>query len=264
MPEAIIVVANSKGGTGKTTTTATLGRIFSMPPYNRGVLMLDMDPQSSLTLSFGITKAQAERANLSHAMRRDRTHQSLDRVIRYLGGMLYLAPSHKEQMDELEREMAVRVTGRDTALKRALREIDWPDLILIDTAPALGILKINALVVATHVIVPTKPAAVDIGGLGEFLDTLDEVYELNEGLVRLGILLTFYHPRYRMHRAALAGLTTGETIGGFRVFDTMIGDSVKVAEAPGEAVTVVDYQPDNKRAQEYRALAQEVLERMGL
>lgn len=161
-------------------------------------------------------------------------------------------------------ELTIMTVGRDFVLRDALESLRGADMVLIDTMPGINILLVNALVAATDVLVPTQPQVLALGGLGKFLDTLRQIERVNPGLNRLGILLTFYRDRYRLHRAAREGLEQSDIQEGFRLFETRIGQSVKVAEAPGEGETVIEHAPDNDRAREYRALAQEVLERMGL
>ena len=257
----VIAVANHKGGTGKTTTTHTLGHILAA---ERGLrtLLIDLDPQGSLTLACGVPREWAENHNVSHMLQRGKRARSLGELAFQVGPRCDLVPSHKEQLAECQRELAVRMVGRDTALRMALRhQADAYSVVLVDCMPGFDILSINALVAATHVLVPLKPTIMDIGGLGEFLDTLDVVEEMNPDLVRLGILVTFYHPQYNLHRQGLEML--GTSLHGFPVLQAKIGESVKVAEAPGLGRTVVEHDGDNRRAEEYRALADEVLRLLG-
>lgn len=249
-----IAIANHKGGVGKTTTTHALGATFAKKGLT--VLMVDLDPQSSLTEACGVYDAEGQ--SMAEVLGGSSPgHKRLFSITRQLGERLYLAPSTIE-MARAQRDIASRITGRETAVKRALNSLDGIDIVLMDCPPSLDMLTLNGLVAATHVIIPSKPQIVDLRGLRLFLDTLDQIEDSNPDLTRLGILLTFWE-RVNHHRDALELLQSDPDLH-VPVFHTKIGKSIRVAEGPAQGESIIDYSPANPRAEEYQALAEEVLE----
>lgn len=258
----VIAIANHKGGVGKTTTTHALGSIFARE-YGLRTLMVDCDPQSSLTMACGIAKEDAALHNLAQALRRSVKAVDLNDLTIPLGNGFCLVPADREALSDMQLELSVRRVGRDTALRAALGKLRDFDMVLLDCMPGIDLLSINALVACTHVLVPTKPQVLDLGGLAEFFDTLDELEMINPDLHRLGVLLTFYHGRYSLHQEIVAQLEDGSgRLDGFELFKTRIGESVRVAEAPGQGKSLLDHAGSNPRMAEYRALAAEVVERL--
>jgi chromosome partitioning protein len=246
-----IAIANHKGGVAKTTTTHALATVWASQ-YKR-VLMIDMDPQSSLTEACGI---DAPGSSMSEVLGGSRagTH-SLERVVRFLGAFLSLAPANID-MAATELSLSGRLVGRELVLAKALAHLtSQPDLVLIDCPPSLGMLTLNALMAADYVLIPTQPQIVDLRGLRLFRETLDQLRNGDGRPKELGVLLTFYDGRFNLHQRARDALRAA----GFHTFDTMIGRSVRVAESPESCRSVIDYAPTNPRAIEYQALAQEVL-----
>ena len=132
---------------------------------------------------------------------------------------------------------------------------DQYDVALLDTAPSLGLLNVNALTAADAVLIPTLPQAADLRGLRLFLDTVELVCEaLNPNLEMLGILITFFDRRLIHHRQALEAMQAG----GLPLLKTRIGRSVRVAEAAGVGETVLTFAPRNPQARAYQELATEV------
>lgn len=244
-----IAVANHKGGVGKTTTVHALGVTLARDRGQR-VVMVDMDPQSSLSESCmpGVTP----RVSMVHVLA-ERKAPPITEALAKLQDRLWLAPATLE-LARTQRDLASRLVGRDTALKRALGRLEDVDIVLIDCPPSLDVLTLNGLLAATHVLIPTKPQVVDLRGLRLFLETLDDMHPANEGLALLGILLTFWEG-FNLHRRALEVLRAD----GLPVLSTRIGKSVRVAESPERGLSVLETSPDNPRAAEYRALGEELL-----
>jgi chromosome partitioning protein len=247
-----IAIANHKGGVGKTATAHVLGMLMARVTGRR-VLLIDMDPQSSLTGACGVTEVAGSSMTevLGGAVA---GVLPLQRVIRSLGDGLALAPADLS-LASAELGLVSRM-GRENVLRRVLGTLDDAyDLTVIDCPPSLGLLTINALSASNGVLIPTQAQIVDLRGLRLFLDTLDQVRrEINPDLETLGILLTFFDRRMTHHRDALDTLVRA----GQPVLDVQIGRSIKVAEAATVGETVVTYDPENPQTEAYQELAKVV------
>lgn len=246
-----IAIANHKGGVAKTTTTHALGAVLAQQQHT--VLMIDMDPQSSLTEACGI---DAPGASMSEVLGGSRAgSRTMGQIMHKVAELLYLAPANID-MAMTELGLSGRLVGRELVLAKALDHMsECPEFVLIDCPPSLGMLTLNALMAADYVIIPTQPQIVDLRGLRLFRETLDQLRNGDGRPQELGVLLTFYDGRLHLHQRARDALHNA----GFKVFDTMIGRSVRVAESPEACRSVIEYAPTNPRAIEYQALAQEVL-----
>jgi len=144
--------------------------------------------------------------------------------------------------------------GRESILKNALESAQGKyDIVIIDCAPSLGLLTINALSASHAVLVPSQPSAVDLRGARLFLNTLEDIQnELNPSLELLGILLTFYDPRISHHVKAKEQLEKA----GLPVLPVLIGRSVRVVEAASAGVSVIEYEPNNPQSKNYRELSE--------
>jgi chromosome partitioning protein len=249
----IIAVANHKGGVGKTATAHSLG--VGLAGLGRRVLLVDLDPQSSLTMAAGVKDAAGE--SLAEVLGGATPgHLGLADILVSLGDNLALAPADIA-LAAGELGMAQRL-GRETLLYNALASVNGRfDVVLIDCPPSLGMLTINALRAATAVIIPTQPQASDLRGLALFLETLGQVKaEINPGLVVVGIVVTFADGRLIHHQDAIETMKRQ----GLPLFRTVIGRSVRVAEAAAAGETVITYDPDNPQAANYKLLAEELNE----
>lgn len=220
---AIIAIANQKGGTGKTTTALNLGA--GLAALGRRVLLIDLDPQSSLTHATAGDCAGASMADVlgDTAPGRRRTSE----IIRAISPGLDLAPADLA-LSNTELGLVTRM-GRENILKKILAPAAY-DVILIDCAPSLALLTVNALTAADAVICPTLPTALDLRGLALFLGSLEAIRaELNPALELLGVLVCQYDNRLTLHRAALEDLRAG----GLPVLPVIIGKSVQAAASAG-------------------------------
>ncbi len=250
----IIPIANHKGGVGKTATTHALGAALAALDYR--VLLVDIDPQSSLTAAADVDaprESMAEVMGNSDPGTLPLTSILVD-VSEVDGQILHLAPSDIK-LSLNERGIYQRL-GRENILQKALATVNGRyDVCLIDCPPSLSILTINALRAAHGVIIPTQPQISDLRGLKLFLDTVDAIREeINPDLKIAGIVVTFYDGRTIHHKDAVETLHAR----GFPIFDTMIGRSIRVAEAPAAGESITTYDPENKQAMNYNQLAQEV------
>lgn len=243
-------IVNHKGGTGKTATVRTLGDYLSRAGYK--VLMLDIDPQASLTMSCGFTDPVSP-SMVDVLGGANPGNKEIKQVIKRVGERLDLAPSHLD-LAGVELGLGGRL-GREYLLKKALGELRGYDLVIIDCPPSISLLVINALVASDYVIIPTQPSPVDIAGVRRFMETINAIRANLETRVDvLGILLTFYDHRYNTHKAALEAMRAAN----WPIMSNPIGRSVRIAEAAALGQSVLDYDPTNPQAINYIELGKEI------
>lgn len=248
-----IAIANQKGGTGKTATAHALGVVLAGRGYR--VLLLDDDPQASLTWACGVSEAEG-RSLADVVGDSEEGERLLSEVVQALSSGMDLVPSDIA-LASSELGLVVRM-GRETVLKQALTAVSARyDVCLIDCPPSLGLLTVNALTAADGVLIPTQPEIVALRGLHLFLGTLNKVRRaLNRDLETIGIVATFHDTRLTHHKKALAAMRDA----GLPLLSVTIGRSVRVAESAATGQSVVTYERSNPRAQEYEALAEEVIQ----
>ena len=254
----IIALSNQKGGTGKTTTCANLG--IGLAQEGKRILVVDNDPQASLTISLGWTQPDKLPVTLSTLMGR----AIMDEPIRAEEAILH----HSEGVDVLPASIElsgmevslVNAISRENVLRQVLEELSPRyDHMLIDCMPSLGMLTINALAAANSVIIPVQVQYLPAKGLEQLLQTVAKVRrQLNPRLKIDGILLTMVDSRTNFNREISALLR--ETYGGkIRVFATDIPHSVRAAEISAEGKSIFTHDPHGKVAEAYRALTKEVM-----
>ena len=244
-PPRTIAIANQKGGVGKTTTTLTLGA--ALVERGRTVLLVDLDPQSSLTIALGLdAEGSSMHQVLGSASPGDKTIRD---IVHQIAPLFYLAPSDIS-LSRSEAGLMLRL-GRESVLKNALAGVRF-DYVLIDCLPSLGILTINALIAANEVIVPTACEYLALRGIALFYQTLREVRAINPSLDVLGILPTMYDGRLVHARDVLRAMKDK----GLPVFDVEIGRTVRFAESTLSGESLLDYAQNHPGAQAYRRLAE--------
>lgn len=254
----IIALSNQKGGTGKTTTCANLG--IGLAQEGKRVLVVDNDPQASLTISLGWTQPDKLPVTLSTLMGR----AIMDEPIRAEEAILH----HSEGVDVLPASIElsgmevslVNAISRESVLRQVLEELSSRyDHMLIDCMPSLGMLTINALAAVNSVIIPVQAQYLPAKGLEQLLQTVAKVRrQLNPRLKIDGILLTMVDSRTNFNREISALLR--ETYGGkIRLFATDIPHSVRAAEISAEGKSIFTHDPHGKVAEAYRALTKEVM-----
>ena len=246
-----LVVANQKGGVGKTTVAVNLGA--ALVERGRRVLLLDLDPQAGLTASLGIDP-YAERRGMYALL----TQQEVTppQVTLHAADGLAVIPASLD-LAALESRLG---TGQSAVfrLRGALERAESPfDYVIIDTPPSLGILTANALIAADAVLITVQAQYLAMRGVRTLLDTIGHVRtRLNPALALAGVLVTMYRPESLHAREALDEI---RAVFPRETFRTVIPDSEAVIEAPVAGISVLAYAPGDPAAQAYRALAEEIM-----
>ena len=247
----IIAIANQKGGVGKTTTSINLAA--SLGVLEKKVLLIDADPQANATSGIGI---DVESVEIGTYQLLEHSNSAKDAIIKTETPNLDIIPAHIDLV-AIEIEL-VDKDKREYMLKRALQEIknDY-DYILIDCAPSLGLLTLNALTAADAVIIPIQCEYFALEGLGKLLNTIKSVQKIhNPELDIEGLLLTMYDSRLR-----LSNQVVEEVQKHFNdmVFETIIQRNVKLSEAPSYGESIINYDASSKGANNYLSLAKEII-----
>ena len=254
----VISVANQKGGTAKTTTCENLG--IGLAAEGKDVLLVDVDPQGSLTIALGNQMPDELEPTLSDMMERiirDEPILPCEGVLKHPEGV-DLMPGNIA-LSGLEASL-VNVMSRETILRQYLDTLkDRYDYILLDGSPSLGMLTINMLAASDSVIVPVQAQYLSAKGLEQLLSTVGKVKrQINPKLRIEGVLLTMVDGRtnYAKEISELIRETYGKKI---RVYDTEIPRSIRAAEISAEGKSIYMHDPKGKVADAYRALTNEVL-----
>ncbi|MEM1259416.1 MAG: AAA family ATPase [Bacteroidota bacterium] len=247
----IIAVANQKGGVGKTTTTVNLAA--SLGVLEKRVLLIDADPQANATSGLGIEVDSIEKGTYQLL---EHTLSAKETITETASPNVDLIPSHIDLV-AIEIEL-VDKDDREYMMKKAVQEIKHNyDFILIDCAPSLGLLTLNALTAADSVMIPIQCEYFALEGLGKLLNTVKSVQRIhNTDLDIEGMLLTMYDSRLR-----LSNQVVEEVKKHFAdmVFDTIIQRNVKLSEAPSYGESIIKYDASSRGASNYLNLAQELL-----
>ena len=254
----VISVVNQKGGVGKTTTTVNLG--VGLAKQGKRVLLIDADPQGSLTISLGERNPDQLSETLSNVMECVINDKSLPEnfgLLRSTEGV-DLMPANIELSGT---EVGLfNVMSREYVLKSYIDSVSKNyDYILIDCMPSLGMMTINALVSSDSVLIPVQAAYLPVKGLQQLIKTILTVKKrLNRKLAIEGILLTMvdFRTNYARDIASRVHTTYGSQI---EVFENVIPMSVKAAETSAEGKSIYMHCPKGKVAEAYMKLTQEVL-----
>ncbi|MDD2758291.1 MAG: ParA family protein [Patescibacteria group bacterium] len=252
MPPVISIV-NQKGGVGKTTTAVNLAAGLS--EAGKFVLLVDLDPQGNATSGLGIKHEELEQGLYHSIMGEARVHDVIKNTA-HTG--LRVAPATPD-LAGANVEL-VNVAGRESKLSDVLAEAKHAyDYIIIDCPPSLGILTLNGLVAADHVLIPVQAEYYALEGLGQLLKTIDLVREnIRPDLNILGAVLTMFDSRNRLSEEVLHELYK---YFPNNIFRSVIPRTVRLAEAPSYGQSIFHYESNGKGAKAYERLTREILEK---
>ena len=247
----VIAIANQKGGVGKTTTTVNLAACLGA--LDKNILLIDADPQANASSGLGIDVDNVELGTyqlLEHNCTANEVIQKTSAI------NVDIIPSHIDLV-AIEIEL-VNMEEREYMLKQAIEPvIDNYDFILIDCAPSLGLLTLNALTAADSVIIPIQCEYFALEGLGKLLNTIKSIQKIHNELLDIeGLLLTMYDSRLR-----LSNQVVEEVQNHFSemVFKSIIQRNVRLSEAPSHGESIIYYDVNSKGATNYLSLAKEII-----
>jgi chromosome partitioning protein len=250
----IICIANQKGGVGKTTTAINLAAALAQKGLK--TLLIDLDPQANSTMSYldrrTIEKSMFDVLTEKEAM--------MSHVVQHTGlKNLDVAPA-RIALAKIESKLLGEIDGHfrlrdklDGARKRY-------DAIVIDTPPTLGMITVNAMVAATHILIPIQSSYFALEGTDDLLETIEKVRtRANPTLKILGVVITMHDKRTALARDIRSQI---DKVFGKKVFRTVITKSVRLEESPAYKESIFKFAPDSSGATEYYRLCEEVIDRV--
>lgn len=250
----ILAIANQKGGVGKTTTAFNLGSALAL--IGKNTLLVDIDPQAHSTVSLINNSSQYDKSIYDVLVGSD--VKIRDIIVKTSVPGLEIAIS-KIAMAKLEPALLGEIDGHFR-----LRDVIVPikkryEFIIIDTPPTLGLITLNALVAATHILIPIQSSYLSLEGTDDLLETVIKIRKnVNPNLQVLGVVITLHDRRTNISRDAVERI---KRVFGKKVFKTMISKNVKLEESPAYRESIFTYAPDSVGAMQYKKLAQEVIRR---
>lgn len=247
---SIISVINNKGGVAKTTSVVNLASALSK--LNKKILIIDLDPQASLTTYLGLDPVSLE--NTIYNVLTSKTNIKESILVTY-DENIHIVPSSID-LSAAEVEIISKI-GREFIFKNKLEEVkDFYDYILIDNSPSLGILTVNSMIASDYIIAPVEPSYLALKGLDILISAITEVQSLNTNLKLMGVLVTMYDSRTTHHQEVLDLLQNK-----YRVFDSIIKRSIRFSDACLAMQSVIDFAGEKfDGSQAYLDLAREVVD----
>jgi chromosome partitioning protein len=251
----IIAITNQKGGVGKTTTTINLAAALA----SKGIktLVVDLDPQGNSSMSF--LDIHSLKRSMYDALAADDVRMSEIILPAEKIEGLSIAPS-QISLAKIEAKLLGELDSHYRLKDQMATVQDAYDYIIIDTPPTLGIITVNALVAATHVLIPIQASYFALEGTDDLLETIDKIkVRANPQLQILGALITMYDKRTTLAKDIYEQI---QQVFGNKVFETVITKSVRLEESPAYRESIFTFAPRSTGAYEYYRLSEEVLSRV--
>lgn len=244
----VISLSNHKGGVGKTCSAVNIGAGISK--HGKHVLLIDLDPQANLSLSFGIKEAE------NHIYGALTGKYSLSTAIHNISAHLQVIPSHLD-LSGAEVELSAE-SGREYILRELLADVrNKYDYILIDCPPSLGLLTLNALTASDEVYIPLQAEYFAMQGLAKLTEVIEKIKRrLNKGLEIGGVFITQFDCRKILNKDVAKAI---EDYFKDKVFKTRIRDTISLAEAPSSGLDIFRYSAKSYGADDYHSLTMEIL-----